>query len=191
MINVTVLDMWDERIKAWNSSDLPIYEPGTCGFVRRDRTGPLRAKQDHVAAYYHHRLVSDDYFALSTCPFSALLFCYRAAGTGDGGPGQEPFLQYGGREARRGRGHHLRGESRAKRLRPLFMRSDSQRRSYLFVLFLSGTCAHDRPPSLLSANLDALFRLCLPCSRSTRPPRRMAWAPDTRLTSRTSSWPRG
>jgi UDPglucose 6-dehydrogenase len=34
---VTVLDMWKERIDAWNSDELPIYEPGLDELVRSCR----------------------------------------------------------------------------------------------------------------------------------------------------------
>lgn len=36
-MSVTVLDMWKERIDAWNSDELPIYEPGLDELVRACR----------------------------------------------------------------------------------------------------------------------------------------------------------
>jgi hypothetical protein len=36
-IKVTVVDMWDVRIKAWNSDDLPIYEPGLEEVIKETR----------------------------------------------------------------------------------------------------------------------------------------------------------
>ena len=37
MIRVTVVDMWKERIDAWNGPDLPIYEPGLDELVKECR----------------------------------------------------------------------------------------------------------------------------------------------------------
>lgn len=36
-ITVTVVDMWKERIDAWNSNELPIYEPGLDECVKKCR----------------------------------------------------------------------------------------------------------------------------------------------------------
>ena len=36
-VKVTVVDMWKERIDAWNSDDLPIYEPGLDDLVKSTR----------------------------------------------------------------------------------------------------------------------------------------------------------
>ena len=36
-VKVTVVDMWKERIDAWNSDDLPIYEPGLDELVKSTR----------------------------------------------------------------------------------------------------------------------------------------------------------
>ena len=37
MISVTVLDLWQARIDAWNSDELPIYEPGLDAVIREVR----------------------------------------------------------------------------------------------------------------------------------------------------------
>jgi UDPglucose 6-dehydrogenase len=36
-VTVTVVDMWQARIDAWNSEDLPIYEPGLDELVKSTR----------------------------------------------------------------------------------------------------------------------------------------------------------
>ncbi len=36
-IKVTVVDMWEKRINAWNSEELPIYEPGLDDVVKETR----------------------------------------------------------------------------------------------------------------------------------------------------------
>ena len=36
-VTVTVCDMWAERIAAWNSAELPIYEPGLAALVAETR----------------------------------------------------------------------------------------------------------------------------------------------------------
>lgn len=36
-VKVTVVDMWKERIDAWNSEELPIYEPGLDDLVKSTR----------------------------------------------------------------------------------------------------------------------------------------------------------
>ena len=43
-VTVTVVDIWQQRIDAWNSDDLPIYEPGLDAIVkvRRPPAGPGR-----------------------------------------------------------------------------------------------------------------------------------------------------
>ena len=51
-ISVTVLDMWKERIDAWNGDELPIYEPGLDEVVKSVRGKNLFFSTDvekHVA----------------------------------------------------------------------------------------------------------------------------------------------
>ena len=36
-VKVTVVDMWKERIDAWNYDELPIYEPGLDDLVKSTR----------------------------------------------------------------------------------------------------------------------------------------------------------
>jgi len=51
-IDVTVLDLNAERIAAWNSADLPVYEPGLAAVVSRARGRNLRfVGQTEGAAY--------------------------------------------------------------------------------------------------------------------------------------------
>ena len=33
-VTVTVVDIWQQRVDAWNSDDLPIYEPGLDAIVK-------------------------------------------------------------------------------------------------------------------------------------------------------------
>ena len=38
-VTVTVVDIWQQRIDAWNSDDLPIYEPGLDEIVKVPHPG--------------------------------------------------------------------------------------------------------------------------------------------------------
>ena len=41
-VTVTVVDIWQQRVDAWNSDDLPIYEPGLDAIVKVGARPPAR-----------------------------------------------------------------------------------------------------------------------------------------------------